>query len=500
MLPAAFGRVSNVAGAFFGAQGARNRRAGPGDANAAAEADGASPKALSVGCHLGAVVNVVGAELAASGGGRHNQATMIRAIEIRGFRSLRHVRLELGWLNVLIGPNQSGKTNVLDALSFLANAAAGRLSESVFKRRGGFSNLLWMGQGERELEFRVELATQLVTVSHPSPSPDAPTVPGEYRFKLEEVGGGYAVVEEVLAINGRPIFERGRSTCVVHPEGLRPQPPAPITVSLSGDQEPELFLSSMNNSAFGTTTRLGHHDVSALVVYPGFDVRTRWASDDPRDTAPMRQPQFVENATYLLPLGGNLVNVLYALSQGAGAPYGAPNGAPRRDRWREFKEALRVGFPDFEDIVFPADAGMGRISFAWLDRRFPGRRIPAEVLSDGTLCFLALVAAVMSPKAPALTAIDEPEMHLHPELLYRLVGVLEQASAGRQIIVTTHSDALLSYLSDPSSVILAENGPEGTTLTRPDRAALGEWLKDYTLGELREAGHLQAFGAGGGAK
>ncbi|MCU0686204.1 MAG: AAA family ATPase [Polyangiaceae bacterium] len=423
---------------------------------------------------------------------------MIRAIEIRGFRSLRHVRLELGRLNVLIGPNQSGKTNVLDALSFLANAASGRLHESVFKQRGGFSNLLWMGEGPREIQFRVELGIRLIMAPPPAGTPAALPIPAVYRFTLEEAGGGYVVTEEALHIKERPIFERDSSTCIVHPEAVHPQPKDPFKLALSGDQQQGLFLPTLRHSPLGGITPLGYYDVTDIAVYPGFDVRTRWASTDPRDTAPMRQPQFVENASLLSPLGDNLVNVLYALSQGAGAAYGPANGGPRRDRWREFKDALRVGFPDFEDLVFPADAGMGRISFAWLDRRFPGRRIPADVLSDGTLCFLALTAAVMSPGVPALTAIDEPEKHLHPELLYRLVGVLEQASAGRQILVTTHSDALLSFLTDPSSVILVDNGAEGTTLTRPDRSALDEWLKEYTLGELREAGHLQAFvGAGG---
>jgi predicted ATPase len=104
-----------------------------------------------------------------------------------------------------------------------------------------------------------------------------------------------------------------------------------------------------------------------------------------------------------------------------------------------------------------------------------------------------MVAALMSPGVPAVTAIDEPERHLHPELLYRLAGLLEQASAERQVVVTTHSDALLSYLSDPSSVVLVEHGIDGTELVRPDPGALAEWLKEYTLGELREAGHLGAF-------
>jgi predicted ATPase len=70
---------------------------------------------------------------------------------------------------------------------------------------------------------------------------------------------------------------------------------------------------------------------------------------------------------------------------------------------------------------------------------------------------------------------------------------MEKASARRQLIVTTHSDALLSYLSDPTDVVLVSNGPQGTTLTRPPEDDLRAWLKDYSLGQLREAGHLAAF-------
>ena len=88
---------------------------------------------------------------------------------------------------------------------------------------------------------------------------------------------------------------------------------------------------------------------------------------------------------------------------------------------------IRLGFPDFDNILFPADAGQGRIALAWVDRRFPRKRFYADVLSAGTLCFLACAAALIAPEEPSLIAFDEPEQHLHPELLYRLVGLIEQA-------------------------------------------------------------------------
>ena len=190
----------------------------------------------------------------------------------------------------------------------------------------------------------------------------------------------------------------------------------------------------------------------------------------------------MENAAILSPTGDNLVNVLFTLSQD-------------EDLWAEFKEKVRIGFPDFETLVFPADAGAGRIALAWIDRRFPRRKFPAEVLSAGTLCYLAWAAVLVSPESPNVIGIDEPEAHLHPELLYRVVGMMEQAAASHQLIVATHSDLLLSYLSEPTDVVLVHNGDEGTTLTRPPEEDLREWLRSYSLGQLREAGHLDAFAA-----
>lgn len=113
---------------------------------------------------------------------------MIRAIEVRGLRSLRHVRLELGQLNVLIGPNQLGKTNVLDALSFLASATSGH--------------------------------------------------------------------ELLLGM-------------FVHP-----------------DRDSAITI--------GGVTR----ELSSFTIYPGFDVRARWASTDPRDTALMRRRASVHAAAH----------------------------------------------------------------------------------------------------------------------------------------------------------------------------------------------------------
>jgi predicted ATPase len=391
----------------------------------------------------------------------------IKSIEIEGFRSLRRVRLDLRPLNILIGPNQSGKTNILDALDFLSQAVQGKLSPALYHSRGGLANLLWAGDGANQIRFRIEFDPGMVT----------------YAFTIEQQAQGHVIAEEYVELGP----EQGHGPPLLH---LRMKRGAGVLFNALSLQDEEFTLESREVQELAIARflhpkaypvlRWVRGELSSIRIYPGFDARARWTSEDPKDAPQIRQPQFVENDAILSPSGDNLVNVLYTLSQD-------------EDLWTEFKEKVRIGFPDFENLVFPADAGAGRIALAWIDRRFPKRKFPAEVLSAGTLCFLAWAALLVSPESPNLIGIDEPEANLHPELLYRVVGMMEQAAASRQLVIATHSDLLLSYLSEPTDVMLVHNHEDGTTLTRPPEEDLREWLRSYSLGQLREAGHLDAF-------
>jgi predicted ATPase len=402
---------------------------------------------------------------------------LIKSIEIEGFRSLRHVQLVLRPFNVLIGPNQSGKTNILDALDFLAHAMRGQLKTSLYHSRGGLTNLLWGGKGARHIRYRIEFK--------PAGQYSAEGELVAYGFTIEQQSQGHVIAEEYAEVGPKPghtrplqLLRMKRGSGFLH--NLLSRKNEDFT--LESHEHQELAIAQIRDPRAYPTLGKIRAELSSILIYPGFDAKARWAADDPKDAPQIRQPQFVENAAVVSPLGENLVNVLYTLSQD-------------EDPWEEFKEKVRIGFPDFENLTFPPDAGQGRIALAWIDRRFPKRKFPAEVLSAGTLCFLAWAAVLVSPGSPNLIGIEEPEVHLHPELLYRLVGMMEQTATAHQLVVTTHSDLLLSYLSEPTDVILVQNGQEGTTLTRPPEEDLHEWLKSYSLGQLREAGHLAAFAA-----
>ena len=117
--------------------------------------------------------------------------------------------------------------------------------------------------------------------------------------------------------------------------------------------------------------------------------------------------------------------------------------------------------------------------------------IPASRLSDGLLSYLCLLTILCHPEPPPLVCIDEPEQGMHPDAIHRIGELLIEASQRTQLVVTTHSDRLVSALSEvPESVVVCERDEGGTRLRRLEPDRLSKWLKEYSLGDIWMDGGL----------
>jgi len=117
--------------------------------------------------------------------------------------------------------------------------------------------------------------------------------------------------------------------------------------------------------------------------------------------------------------------------------------------------------------------------------------IPASRLSDGTLRWLALLTILLHPSPPPLVCLEEPELGLHPDAIRTLAELLTLASERMQLIVTTHSDALVDQFTEaPDSVIVFEKEEGETEMRRLKKERLAAWLKRYTLGQLWRTGEI----------
>lgn len=144
----------------------------------------------------------------------------------------------------------------------------------------------------------------------------------------------------------------------------------------------------------------------------------------------------------------------------------------------------------FGQVHVDVAGGTGRIYVAeqGLKRSTPGRR-----LSDGTLKLLCLLAVLFNSESEhSLICLDEPETGLHPDAVRLVARAINEASPRLQLIIVTHSDALIDEFSDtPEAVVVCESDSEtGTQFKRLSRRKLKTWLQDYSLGELWREGAI----------
>jgi predicted ATPase len=153
----------------------------------------------------------------------------------------------------------------------------------------------------------------------------------------------------------------------------------------------------------------------------------------------------------------------------------------------KLRKALHDFSPDASDIETRFREGFVQLRI----RESSGVSVPGSRLSDGTLRWLALLAILLNPEPAPVTCIEEPELGLHPDAIHTLADLLVDASTRTQLVVTTHSTALVDAFSDqPDAVCVCEKVDGATQIRRLDKEKLQVWLNDYSLGHLWASGEI----------
>jgi predicted ATPase len=164
------------------------------------------------------------------------------------------------------------------------------------------------------------------------------------------------------------------------------------------------------------------------------------------------------------------------------------NSIENSDEGSRLNECIKRFLPRFRRFSISVQAGTVQILLHEDGLRSP---IPATRLSDGTIRFIAILTVLLRPTLAPLICIDEPELGLHPDALSIIAELLVDAARHTQIVVTTHSDALVSALTEHAeSVVVCENLAGSTRLRRLDSEKLQFWLNKYRLGEIWRIGEL----------
>ncbi|MBI3241459.1 MAG: AAA family ATPase [Chloroflexi bacterium] len=382
---------------------------------------------------------------------------MLTRIEIENYRSLRHVELDMPGLTVLIGPNGSGKSNFLDVFNLMAQAAAGQFEnnlpiDDILTFRGGKSALF-------SFSFEFSFASER-GISYE-------TTPVQYKLVLHRVG----------SVKSEQVSQASIPSKTVPLDLMRSDGHKAMFRNMSSKKEEQKELQS--------TYELAIYQVKDYTAYPipykllnHFENWTFYQPFRVDADAPVRGSQTARSSIRLLPDGSNLTPVLHTIQ----SDYPVI--------WDEICETLKNVYEGFHHISFPAEGGDGKIVLRWWERPFEkDYGFSANLLSDGTLRLLCLLAILKTPNPPPLICIEEPEIGLHPDWIELVAELLESAATRTQVIVATHSPQLVSYVK-PEHVVVVEKEDGGTTLSRLTETELAGWLDKFTLGDLWLAGHI----------
>lgn len=346
---------------------------------------------------------------------------MIKNISIQGFRSVRQMTLSLSRLNIISGPNGCGKSNLYKAVRLLHEAANGRLSTAIADE-GGIQKVMWAGrphrghrrQDPKRMQLSVEMQDYDYQLDIGFPEPLISLFNLDPLVKCETLWqGGYqrrrssALMER---INQAAFLKNIQEERVTYPCVLSAEE------SIFGQlSDPHLYpeVSQVRES------------LRAWRFYHEFAVGSHSA---------LRMPQVGIRSPVLAHDGANLAAAFETLRE--------------RGQTEVLQSVLEKAFPNCQ---FYVDTMAGR--FQMMKKR-DGilRPLDSAEFSDGTLRFLCLSVALLSPRPPQFMAINEPENSLHPDLLPALAMLIAEASQYSQLWITSHSEVLASMIKDYAEV------------------------------------------------
>ena len=383
--------------------------------------------------------------------------TFLKEVHIRNYLSLRDVVLPLKPLTVLVGPNASGKSNVLNALMLL---------NSMIRAEGPppvdlIQKLLWAGEADHiTFQLNAELKE----------------TPAEYQLELRADSENRLAYERLLIENVDVILIQ---------EGL----------GYVKDEDGEnRTIYKSRKLALKSAGDYGEKPITSLLT----EFVRDWEFYDFQPSAMRGRVTRIDQF------------ILGEPKETRVSPRLDDDGSTLTELLSYWFENDRERF----DIISQSLADSTNIS---IDRRIidgepqiclsEGYKnpIPLEGASDGTLRLVAYYTLLNQPELPSLIAIEEPERNLHPGALHDIAAVLERIAERSQVIITTHSSQLLDAFSsdnpsDSLCILLLRNRPgQGTEVinledVRRDRESLDGWIADFGIGSgIFDSGLLQEY-------
>lgn len=403
----------------------------------------------------------------------------LHKITAENFLSLRQVSVELGELNVLVGPNAAGKTNLLKVIQFLGDTVRTDLIPAITSH-GGFNQLLFRGESPKQARRsnRIRIGIDACVTKYASPN-----ALDEYSLGFWDwrPGRGSNTDTKNSIISRHETFKfkrtqgRGRRISV---RGGR----VTIHDESKGQQAAEKYIGlGQRSSGLSTLRRLSEEQGASQVdelaeLFENFRVFEV-------DASAARRPSTSPLAETLRPDASNLAAFLAWLKKS------------HEEIFELLEEDLGRIVPGVTGLRLRPIGGSIEGMEARIKEGALSGSTPLGAASFGTVRALAILAMLHDPNPPQLTCVEEIDHGLHPHALDRIVERMRDAKTRTQLIVVTHSPALVNRLN-PDELIVCERANNGESrIPAIDPEDVSEMVSAAEL----ELGELWFSGALGGA-
>lgn len=419
---------------------------------------------------------------------------MLKKIDVSGFKSLEGFSLEFHTgLNVIVGPNGSGKTNILSFLEFLAHLARNRLLDAV-SRSGGAGRIFRRsktGALGKSLSFTISGDGKFQTIGRD----EGKTVFYEYsaEIQLRETSGSLTYARQSLKL----AYDKPLGEWPIEVEAVSDENEVAkihfhsATVKYLQDEYAPRKRTGDASELKGAIEELARRSCATTPLYHVLERYLKGADLLIRDLfgaqsynispSAVRRPEDIASEPSIEEDGRGLAAVLFALTR----------TRQSEDYWDDYRYQRRYRFyqPDetftkiiayskivsdaIQDITVEPDTIENQLRiFVRVDYGDGSLKLPFSLVSDGTAKWFTLVTAIVTSRA--VFAIEEPENFLHPLMQREIVRIVrdEFSSAFKDAfaVMTTHSETILNAV-DPDEMILVHMEEGRSVATRPQNAA-----------------------------
>ncbi len=350
---------------------------------------------------------------------------MIQKIIIGNYKSIQYLNLTLQPINILIGANGAGKSNFISFFKLVNRIYTQQLQNFL---GGNIDAFLYFGQ-----KYSEQLAGCLVFEKNAIYFTLKPKTNTNTAF-ISELG-------DFFNKNNTPEFLHNNWDKIIWDKYT---------------EESTLI----NNKKWRANYLKSY--LEGLKIYHFHDTS---------ETSSLKKMSDIHDNQYLAEDGRNLASYLYYLQE------------KHANYFKKIEMAVQNVTPFFQKFdLKPNKLNDNQIELRWIERDndFP---FSVHYLSDGSLRFVALATLLIQPNPPKTIIIDEPELGLHPLAIAKLAGLIKNASAKSQIIVSTQSTELINEFS-PNDIITVDRKEKQSVFIRQNEENLKMWLEDYTMGEL----------------